>query len=89
MSTLTVAFFDARIIADVFVFCFWMKGGNFEDKLYNVQQFPSFPSGQAKDCCMSYNNLTDLEAIELLLAGIVVFFATIMWKRQIFLHNLA
>ncbi|KQX67100.1 hypothetical protein ASD40_26990 [Paenibacillus sp. Root444D2] len=46
-------------------------------------------SGQVKDCCMSYNNLSDLEAIELLLAGIVVFFATVAWKRPIFLHNVA
>jgi hypothetical protein len=32
---------------------------------------------------MLYNNLAVLEAIELLLAGIVVLFATIWWKTRI------
>jgi hypothetical protein len=37
-------------------------------------------SVKAKDCCMLYNNLALSHAIELLLAGIVVIYATIAWK---------
>lgn len=36
---------------------------------------------------MMYNNLIVLEGVERLLAEIVVYFATIAWKTQIFLHK--